>query len=94
MIHLFTPELQQKENPVKRVLLSAAAAFALAAVVVPGGAKAQCWYDGFTTTCAPAPYYAPPYWGTPYAAWNAWDFRDYRMQPNWLPTYPGPRPGH
>ena len=79
----------------KRILLSAAALFALAAVMMPGGAQAQCWFDGFTTACAPvAPYYPVPFWGTPYAAWNAWDYRDYRFQPDWLPTYPGPRPGH
>lgn len=81
----------------KRILLGTAAAAGLAAVMIPGGAKAQCWFDGFTTQCAvaPAPYYLGwPYYGTPYAAWNSWDFRDYRLQPDWLPTYPGPRPGH
>jgi hypothetical protein len=88
--------VQQQEDPVKRILMSAAALFALAALVAPAGAQAQCWFDGFATTCAPvAPYYVPsPYfYGSPYAAWNSWDFRDYRVQPDWLPTYPGPRPG-
>lgn len=79
----------------KRVFLGAAAVFAVTALMVPGGAQAQCWWDGFTTSCVavPAPYFPAPVWGTPYAAWNAWDFRDYRFQPDWLPTYPGPRPG-
>jgi hypothetical protein len=88
--------VQQQENQVKGTLLSAAAAFALAVLMLPGSAQAQCWWDGFTTSCAapPAPYYAAPFLGTPYAAWNSYDYRNYRYQPDWLPTYPGPRPGH
>src|SRR5689334_3403611 len=38
---------------------------------------------------SPTPYVA----ATPYAAWNAYDYRDYRQDPRWLPSYPGPRPG-
>ncbi len=75
----------------KRVLLSAAAAFVLAAVVVPGGARAQCWFDGFTNTCAPAPAYAAPW--SPYPAFTPYAYWDYRYKPYWLPSYPGPRPG-
>ena len=77
----------------RKIIVASLAAAAVAGLTA-GAANAQCWFDGYTTSCAPGPYYAAPYWGTPYAAWNAWDFRDYRMQPNWLPTYPGPRPGH
>jgi hypothetical protein len=79
----------------RTTLLSAAAAFALLAF--SGGAQAQCWWNGWTTTCAAPPVYAQPYYGSyngsPYAAFNAYDYRDYRNQPDWLPTYPGPRPG-
>src|SRR4051794_10963165 len=34
---------------------------------------------------------APAYGPTLYAAWNAYDYRDYRNNPRWLPSYPGPR---
>ena len=77
-------------------LISAAGAFALAAVAFSGGAEAQCAWTGYAWSCAPPPavtYYQPPYWGTPYAAFNAYDYRDYRYKPDWLPSYPGPRPG-
>ena len=92
----------------KTRLLSAAGAVALAAFTFAGNAQAQCWRDGFGYyTCAtpPVTYYQPyyePYYGpyaygatpaTPYAAWNAYDYRDYRYDPRWLPSYPGPRPG-
>ena len=82
----------------KTRLIGAAGAFALAAVAFSGGAQAQCWWTGANWSCAPPPavtYYQPPYWGTPYAAFNAYDYRDYRYKPDWLPSYPGPRPsGH
>jgi hypothetical protein len=79
----------------RKMFVASLAAIAVAGLTA-GTVHAQCWFDGYTTACAPvAPYYVePPYfYPTPYAAWNAWDFRDYRLQPNWLPTYPGPRPG-
>jgi hypothetical protein len=79
-------------------LIGAAGAFALAAVAFSGGAQAQCAWTGFDWSCAAAAppavtYYQPPYWDTPYAAFNAYDYRDYRYKPDWLPSYPGPRPG-
>ena len=80
----------------KTRLIGAAGAFAFAAVAFSGGAQAQCWWTGVNWSCAPPPaaaYSPPPYWGTPYAAFNAWDYRDYRYKPDWLPSYPGPRPG-
>jgi hypothetical protein len=83
----------------KTGLLSAAGAFALAAVAFTGSAQAQCWWSGMGYSCA-APtvvesrFYEPaPVWGTPYPAWNAYDYQDYRLRPYWLPSYPGPRPG-
>ncbi|MGE5268400.1 MAG: hypothetical protein ACM3JG_01870 [Thiohalocapsa sp.] len=78
-----------------KVIAAAAAGVVLAGVSF-GTAKAQCVWDGFATTCVavPGPYYAAPfYWGTPYPAWNAYDFQNYRFRPDWLPSYPGPRPG-
>jgi len=80
---------------VTRTLLSAAGALVLVVFALSSGAQAQCWWTGWGTACAvpPATYYAPPYWGTPYAAFNAYDYRDYRYKPDWLPSYPGPRPG-
>ena len=80
----------------KRILFSAAGAFAVAAFALSSGAQAQCYWTGFGTSCV-APYaYGYPYYGypvSPYAAWNSFDYRNYRYQPGWLPTYPGPRPG-
>jgi hypothetical protein len=81
----------------RRALLGAAGAFVIAAVAFSGNAQAQCWWNGFDFSCAapPVTYYepAPPqvFYPTPYAAWNAWDYRDYRYNPSWLPSYPGPK---
>ena len=80
----------------KRLLLGAAGAFAVAAVGFSGAAQAQCWWNGMGYACAAPPqtYYSPYPYGntaTPYAAWNAWDYRDYRYNPSWLPSYPGPK---
>ena len=75
-------------------LLSAAGAVALA---FTAPAQAQCWFDGWSTRCTAAPVYPEPYaYGypaSPYAAWNSYDYRDYRYQPSWLPSAPGPRAG-
>jgi hypothetical protein len=78
---------------VRKTLLSAAGAFALAAVAFTGSAQAQCWWTGFGYSCAapPATYYVP-YGRTAYPAFNAYDYQDYRLRPLWLPSYPGPRP--
>ncbi len=78
-------------------LLGAAGAVALSALAFTAPAQAQCWFDGWSTRCAatPAPY-AAPYYGypaSPYAAWNSFDYRDYRYAPYWLPSAPGPRAG-
>lgn len=85
-----------------KTLLSAAGAFALMAAMFTSAAQAQCWWTGFGYSCAAPPvaayqaptYYQaqPPYWGSPYAAWSSWDYRDYRYKPDWLPSYPGPKP--
>jgi hypothetical protein len=76
---------------VKTALLSAVGAFALAAVAFSGGAQAQCWWSGYSWSCAPpVTPYAQPY--AAYPAWNAWDYQDYRQRPAWLPSYPGPKP--
>ena len=81
----------------KRILFSAAGAFAVAAVALSSGVQAQCYWTGLGTTCVAPPVYAAPYYygyaGSPFAAFNSYDYRDYRYQPDWLPTYPGPRPG-
>ena len=76
----------------KTALFSAAGAFAFAAVAFSGGAQAQCAWTGYAWSCPP-PAYTQAYPASPYAAFNAYDYRDYRYQPQWLPTYPGPRPG-
>ncbi len=89
----------------RRALLGAAGALVVATVALSGNAEAQCWRDGFGQyTCATPPgryyqpyydpyYRAPAYPATPYAAWNAYDYRDYRYDPMWLPSYPGPAAG-
>lgn len=81
----------------RKTLLSAAGAVALTAFAFTGSAQAQCWWTGFGYSCTTPPaatYYHTPFWGTPspYAAWTAWDYRDYRYKPDWLPSYPGPKP--
>ena len=79
----------------RKTLLSAGGAFALAAFAFSGAAQAQCWWTGFGYSCAAPPaatYYTQPYWGSPYPAFNAYDYRDYRFKPDWLPSYPGPKP--
>jgi hypothetical protein len=82
----------------KTIVANAVGAIALAAFAFTGTAQAQqCWWTGFGYSCAapPVTYYQPqPYTGrTPYAAWNAYDYKDYRLDPLWLPSYPGPQPG-
>ena len=82
----------------KKTLLGAAGAFALAAVAFTGSAQAQCWWTGLGYSCASPPatmmYYAEPFVpSTPYPAWNTYDYQDYRWRPDWLPSFPGPRPG-
>src|SRR5690349_6761461 len=69
----------------KNTLLSAAGAFVLAVVTFSGGAQAQCFWTGYNWSCPTSSYYYPhPYAGTAYPAWNAWDFQDYRLRPDWL----------
>jgi hypothetical protein len=86
---------------VRTLLLSAAGAVALAAFASSANAQTQCWqstYGYYSCGTPPVTYYQPPpppSGLTPYAAWNAYDYRDYRYDPRWLPSYPGPRPsGH
>ena len=79
----------------RTLLIGAAGAVALAALASSAHAQTSCWWTGYGYSCAAPPvmYYEPPPYGpTPYAAWNAWDYRDYRYQPSWLPSYPGPKP--
>lgn len=83
----------------RTTLLAGAGAFVLAVSAFAGSAEAQCWWNGFGYSCAapPAAEYTPypssyATGATPYAAWNAYDYRDYRRDPSWLPSYPGPKP--
>jgi hypothetical protein len=86
----------------KTLLLSAIGAVALAGLASSANAQTQCWqsaYGYYSCAAPPAAYYQPPppptYGPTPYAAWNAYDYRDYRNDPQWVPSFPGPRPsGH
>jgi hypothetical protein len=86
------------EPIVRTLLLSAVGAVALAGLASSANAQAPCWhtvYGYYSCATPPATYYQPPpppSGPTPYAAWNAYDYRDYRQQPMWLPTYPGPKP--
>lgn len=79
----------------RKTLLTAAGALALAVFAFTGTAQAQCWWTGFGYSCAapPAIQYQAPYLGSPYPAFNSYDYQDYRLRPSWLPSYPGPRPG-
>jgi hypothetical protein len=88
--------IEQHNNgrtPVTRIVLPAAGAFALALFVLSSGAQAQCWWTGLGPACAVEPVFPQTYWGSPYAAFTPYDYRDYRYKPAWLPSYPGPRPG-
>ena len=84
----------------RKIVLTGAGAVVFAALAFAGSAEAQCWWTPFGYSCAPAaplaaysPYpYSYGVGATPYAAWNAYDYRDYRFQPPWLPSYPGPKP--
>jgi hypothetical protein len=80
----------------RTLFLSVAGAAAVAAFAFSANAQTQCWRTGYDYSCAapPVSYYEPPppYGPTPYAAWNAYDYRDYRYDPPWLPSFPGPRP--
>jgi hypothetical protein len=92
-----------RRRQVKKTLLTAAAAVALGVVVFSGNAQAQCWWTGLGYSCASPPaaavmpqamYYQDPYvYSTPYPAWNSYDYQNYRLRPDWLPSQPGPRPG-
>jgi hypothetical protein len=86
----------------RTTLISAAGAFALAAMAFSTGAQAQCLWTGFNWSCATAPpVYAQPYQGVyqyqysypPYPAYDS--YYGYGYRPAWLGSYPGPRPsGH
>ena len=76
-------------------LMSGAAAFALVALAFAVPASAQCWWNGFSYSCAQAPAYGAPYWGqygytNPPDNWSGYPYYNYK--PAWLPSYPGPRP--
>ena len=86
----------------KTTLMSAAGAFALAAVAFSGGAQAQCVWTGLDWSCAAAPpVYVLPYESVyqsqyaypPYPVYDR--YYDYAYRPACLGSYPGPRPsGH
>ena len=82
----------------RTLLLGAVGVAALAAFASSANAQAPCWssvYGYYSCGTPPIANYAPPpqtYGPTPYAAWNAYDYRDYRNDPRWLPSFPGPRP--
>ena len=85
----------------KKAMLSTAGAAALLAFAFSGTAQAQsqCWWTGYGYSCAPpAMYYAQPYWGLPYPALRSYPgsgevpYGDNPYKPDWLPSYPGPKP--
>lgn len=75
-------------------VLGAAAAVVLGAVAFATSAEAQCFWSGFGYACAapPVAYYGP-YGAVPWQTYPVvsgdgyWGFK-----PQWLPSYPGPRP--
>jgi hypothetical protein len=81
---------------VKKILLGAAAAIAVAAVTFSGSANAACYWNGYNWNCAsPQAYYQPytyqygyqPYYG--YSQPNS-----YGPYSHWNPSrYPGPPAG-
>ena len=79
----------------KKLVFGAAAVAALATVLGSGSAQAQCWWNGYATSCvAPQGYYQPygPTYGYGYPyGWTS-DGSPYSgNKPAWLPSYPGPR---
>jgi hypothetical protein len=79
-----------------KAVLGAAAAVVLAGVAFATSAQAQCWWDGFTWACAgpaaPVYSYDEPYWGVPWQTYPTVSGEYYGYKPQWLPSYPGPRP--
>lgn len=79
-----------------RPLWGAAAAVVLGAAAFASSAQAQCMWNGFDWSCAGAPAPAYSYY-QPYGAavpWQTYPTTDtyYGYKPQWLPSYPGPRP--
>jgi hypothetical protein len=80
-----------------KALLGAAAAVVFGAVAFSASAQAQCMWNGFDWSCAgpPAPaysYYQPYSAAVPWQTYptTGYDYNGYK--PQWLPSYPGPRP--
>lgn len=77
----------------RKALLGATAAFALATVGFVGQADAQqqCWWNGYGWSChSPSYSYSPGYYYGPYGYNGYSEMSGYK--PYWLPSYPGPRP--
>jgi hypothetical protein len=78
----------------KKALLGAAAAVVFGMAGFTASAQAQCVWNGFNWSCATP---APPAYYDPYAVaapWQTYPTTDtyYGYKPQWLPSYPGPRP--
>jgi hypothetical protein len=85
----------------RKILLGGAAAVALSVVAFTGTAKAECFWNGYGWSCAPAPTYYTPY-TYPYGYYPGYYYNNAAppydtpewstgYKPSWLPSYPGPR---
>jgi hypothetical protein len=80
----------------KKILLGAAAAIAIAAVGFSGSASAACYWNGYNWNCpSPQGYYQPytyQYGYQPYYGYSQPDY--YGSYSHWNPSrYPGPPAG-
>ena len=85
----------------KRIVLGAAAAFALTAAAFSGSAQAQCWWNGWNWSCAAPPATAYQPYGTTYGyaapvypGYYGYSYSDQYTgyKPAWDPSFSGPRP--
>jgi hypothetical protein len=78
-----------------KTLLGAVAAVVFGAAAFTGSAQAQCFWTGWNWSCAGGP---PVAYTDPYAVvvpWQTYPTVGYEYdgyKPQWLPSYPGPRP--
>ena len=78
-----------------KALLGAAAAVVFGAVALTSSAQAACWWNGWNWSCAGgsrAAYYDPYWGGVPWQTYPTVGYEYNGYKPQWLPSYPGPRP--
>lgn len=78
-----------------KALLGAATAVVFGVVAFSSSAQAACWWNGLNWSCAagpPAAYYDPYAGVVPWQTYPTVGYEFNGYKPQWLPSYPGPRP--